>query len=52
LEHLELPKFNPNENPRQIKQDLMFKQNDELFEKEKAEAKKKRDLINQRLQEN
>jgi len=49
LDHLELPKFNPKENPKQIKIDLLNKKDDDEFEKEKAEAERKREDIKRRL---
>jgi hypothetical protein len=51
LEHLDLPKFDPKENPKQLKLDLLKVENNPELQKLQAEAKAKRDLLEQRIQQ-
>ena len=44
MQNLALPDFDPKENPRKLRDDLMAK-NDEEYERQKEEAAKKRDEI-------
>ena len=51
MNHLNLPNFDPNENPTTIRQDVLKSKEDQEFEREKLLAEQKRMEFKKKLEE-